>query len=196
MAEPCFCAKLINMCRKVIKTYLTDSDNLTGKLFFVFCQKTKYFLVRLNKINYKYYAIPSFLDFQKLKKKIFFETNKEASFHINSYVISLNLWLKSFDKKNKKKLILKGLGFRCFLSDDKSAINFKIGFSHIVLLIIPKKISAVSIDKNSLTLESDDKSVLGDFSKRIKQLKTIDVYKNKGFSYKDEVLRLKQIKKN
>ena len=115
---------------------------------------------------------------------------------MSSYVSCFNTWLKSYNRSLKKKLILKGLGFRCFLSNDKKQINFKIGYSHIIVLNIPKKITSITIDKNFLILESYDRALLGNFSKRIKQLKTLDVYKNKGFSYKNEILSLKPVKKS
>ena len=57
-------------------------------------------------------------------------------------------YINSKIKKFKQKLLLKGLGFRCFFSDDKSRLKFKIGYSHIISLDIPKSISSVVIEKS------------------------------------------------
>lgn len=72
---------------------------------------------------------------------------------INYKYYAIHSFSAFINKKNKKKLILKSSGFRCFLSDDKSALNSKIGFSFIISLIIPNKILVISIDKIFLILE-------------------------------------------
>jgi ribosomal protein L6P/L9E len=72
---------------------------------------------------------------------------------------------------------------------------FKLGYSHLITLDIPKTICSVNIEKNVLFLESHNLIKLGTFSKKIKNLKKIDVYKNKGFSYPKEFNKKRQIKK-
>jgi ribosomal protein L6P/L9E len=179
------------MLQKTINTESLDILNL----HFVFLQNQKYFLLKTDQESSKYFTIPSFINVQKLENKIVFSLNNKQLFPLDSYVSSFISWLKLFNKKIKKKLLLKGLGFRSYLSDDKSKICFKIGYSHIIDLTIPKKISSIVIEKNYLIVESFDKVILGNFCKRIKELKPVDVYKNKGFSYKKEILLLKPIKK-
>lgn len=166
------------------------------KLSFVFSNQERYFLLKSNLFFDKYYKLPSGVNFHKVNNSFNFSVFKNLKFCLSSYVTSFNIWLKSSNRSIKKKLILKGLGFRCFLSGDKKQLNFKIGYSHIIILNIPKKITSITIDKNFLILESYDSAFVGNFSKRIKQLKTLDVYKNKGFSYKNEILSSKPVKKN
>ena len=180
------------MSQNIIKISCVKSE----KLSFVFSNQEKYFLLKSNLFFDKYYKLPTCVDFYKINNSFNFSVFKNLNFCLSSYVSCFNTWLKSYNRSLKKKLILKGLGFRCFLSNDKKQINFKIGYSHIIVLNIPKKITSITIDKNFLILESYDRALLGNFSKRIKQLKTLDVYKNKGFSYKNEILSLKPVKKS
>jgi len=100
------------------------------------------------------------------------------------------------DKKIKRKLILKGLGFRCYFADNETKLVFKLGYSHIISLDIPKTVQSVTIEKNLLILEGFNLVNLGTFSKKIKNLRKADVYKNKGFSYPKEFIKKKQIKKS
>jgi ribosomal protein L6P/L9E len=81
------------------------------------------------------------------------------------------------------------------LSENKLNLCFKLGFSHVLFLSIPSNIINIIIDKTFIILESDDLLVLGNFCKKIKQLKLPDIYKGKGFSYKNQKLILKSIKK-
>ena len=180
------------MSQNIIKISFTKVDNL----FFLFSGQEKYFLLKSNLFFHKYFKLPPFIEFYKINNNFVFSVPKKIEYCLDSYVTSFNIWLKSSNRSIKRKLIMKGLGFRCFLSSDKKQISFKIGYSHIITLDIPKKISSIVIDKNFLILESYDRVLIGNFSKRIKQLKTLDVYKNKGVSYKNEILPLKQIKKS
>jgi len=175
-----------------IKISLTNIE----KILFVFCKNKKYFLMKSDQTQQKYYKLPSFVDFTKSNNFFNFSLSENTTFYLDSYINILNIWLKSCSKIIKKKSILKGLGFRCFLSPDKQKIHFKIGYSHIVILDVPKKIFLINIEKNFLVLEGSDQVTVGNFAKRIKQLRTFDIYKNKGFSYKNEILPLKQIKKS
>jgi hypothetical protein len=97
-------------------------------------------------------------------------------------------------KKFKIRLFLKGLGYK--MSDDKEnrLLIFKLGFSHIKRIKIPSDLSA-HILKNCLNLESDNKSLVGNFAAKIIQLKSRDAYKGKGFWSKYKKENLKIIKK-
>ena len=94
----------------------------------------------------------------------------------------------------KKKLILKGLGFRLNLENDKMLV-FKLGFSHLVNLSVPDYITNVRIKKNTLLLESANNALLGNFIKEIERLKPCDSYKEKGFCIPNVKKKLKPIKK-
>jgi len=53
----------------------------------------------------------------------------------------------------------------------------------------------VVLDKNTLTIEGVDKVKVGNFVNKIRNLKLPDSYKGKGFWYKNEVIKLKEINK-
>lgn len=94
----------------------------------------------------------------------------------------------------KKKLLLKGLGFRLNIDDNKTLI-FKLGFSHLISLVVPEYITSVRIKKNTLLLESSNNALLGNFVKEIERLKPCDSYKEKGFCVPNAKKKLKPIKK-
>ena len=149
-----------------------------------------------SKSKYKYFTLPSSFSFQKIQQTLLFSSELKDEISLNSYLTSFVFWLKQNNKVFKKKLLLKGLGFRAFLSDDKSKICFKIGFSHIIALSIPKHINNIIIEKNYITIEGDNLGIVGNFCKQIKGLRLPDSYKGKGFLYKNEVISLKPIKKS
>ncbi len=95
----------------------------------------------------------------------------------------------------KKKILLKGLGFRSTVDTTANTITFKLGYSHLNTLEVPEYIKNVKIKKNTILLEGSDKVLLGDYMSKIHQLKESDIYKGKGFSYKYTTKKLKIIKK-
>ncbi len=180
------------MYQKSVKLSSVEMSNL-----YYFClNNNKFFLMYTNKNKYKYFTIPSCFTFQKDQQTFIFSSELKDQTFLNSYVTSFIFWIKQNNKTFKKKLLLKGLGFRAYLSDDKSKICFKIGFSHIIALSIPKNINNIIIEKNYITVEGDNIALVGNFCRQIKSLKLPDSYKGKGFLYKNEVISLKPIKKN
>ena len=95
----------------------------------------------------------------------------------------------------KKKLILKGVGYRISFSDNLKDIIFKLGYSHLIVLPIPTQILNVSITKNLISMQSYDITFLGNFLAKIVSLRSPDPYKGKGFLRKNEKIELKQLKK-
>lgn len=95
----------------------------------------------------------------------------------------------------KKKIVLKGTGYKIFFNDDSQSLEFKLGYSHNVSLAVPLDKLNVSIVKNSICLESLDKSFLGNFCRKIIRLKEPNSYKDKGLFFKNQKHNLKTIKK-
>nr|NP_066437.1 ribosomal protein L6 [Ochromonas danica]AAG18403.1 ribosomal protein L6 [Ochromonas danica] len=105
---------------------------------------------------------------------------------------NLNLLLAS--KLNlKKKLNLVGLGFKVIRSN--FYLKFKLGYSHIIRVEIPKEIIRFSGNKKRVRMESADKIKLGNFLQKIFHLRSYDCYKGKGFSFFNKIKKLKQFKK-
>lgn len=94
----------------------------------------------------------------------------------------------------KKKIILKGLGFKMSL-EPGNILSFKLGFSHSVEVPVPDYISNIRIKKNILILESSNKTLLGNFTASIVRLRPPETYKEKGFYYHGDKVKLRPIKK-
>lgn len=92
-------------------------------------------------------------------------------------------------------MLLKGLGYKAVLKNDDSVLELKIGYSHTISLPIKKDMLKIILDKNNLTVEGFDKVTVGNFVNKIRNLKFPDSYKGKGFWYKNEVIKLKEINK-
>lgn len=104
---------------------------------------------------------------------------------------------KPIDETNfKKKLRLKGLGFRIAVDMLTRELSLKLGYSHMVKVKIPNYVTNIrTTKKNLMLIESFDKIALGDFVKYISYLRKADSYKGKGFSGQYEKKKLKVIKK-
>jgi large subunit ribosomal protein L6 len=167
-----------------------------SKMFLNCFNNKRYFLYKNEKSVCNYFSIPANIYIFFKKNFIFFLLKDLNDKNTSIYINNFSSWINSIDKKIKQKLILKGLGFRSYFSDDKTKLMFKLGYSHIISLDIPKTVYSITIEKNVLILEGFNLIKLGTFSKKIKNLKKIDVYKNKGFSYPKEFIKKKQIKKS
>ena len=95
----------------------------------------------------------------------------------------------------KKKLILRGLGFRLNLFADQNVLTCKLGYSHLISVSIDNSIKSIKIKKNKISIESFHKQYLGNFVSRLIRLKKPDSYKGKGFWHKNQLVVLKVTKK-
>lgn len=105
------------------------------------------------------------------------------------------LLLKNACLTLKKKLVLRGLGFKIAYSGGTRTLNFKLGYSHLVFLALPTGVDLVKIGKNYLIVSGVDPSLLGNFVTSIQRLRFPDSYKGKGFWKKYEKKSLKLFKK-
>ena len=92
----------------------------------------------------------------------------------------------------EKKLIIEGVGFK---ADVKGTdLVLAIGFSHPVILAIPKSLKVTS-EKGTMAISGISKDEVGAFAAKIRSFKVPEPYKGKGIRYIDEVIRRKQGKK-
>lgn len=107
-------------------------------------------------------------------------------------------WFESFYKLKQKKLFFKGLGFKFkYLGNRKICLELKLGFSHFLTILIPRKeIRIFLIKKNRLAIDGFTSYLVGNFARKVKGLRFPDSYNGKGFWYKNEFKTLKQIKKS
>lgn len=81
-------------------------------------------------------------------------------------------------------LILKGVGYRALVQANQIVLN--LGYSHPVILDIPKTISVEVVQNTTIYLKSCDKELLGLFAANIRAWRRPEPYKGKGILYKDE----------
>lgn len=86
----------------------------------------------------------------------------------------------------RKILDINGVGYRAEVKGNKLA--FALGYSHPIEVEIPKGIKAAVEKQTSITLESSDKALLGQFAADIRKLRPPEPYKGKGIKYRDEVI--------
>jgi len=146
----------------------------------------------------KYILVPFFIKLEK-KNNIFYiknlkENDQEAIYAYNQFINRLDFAIKNLTVVFKKKLILKGLGFRVLLNETNDLAQFKLGFSHLINIKLPENLR-LKVRKNLISIECNDKILLGNFVNKIVSLRNQDSYKEKGFSYKYEKKILKIIKK-
>lgn len=86
----------------------------------------------------------------------------------------------------QKILDINGVGYRAEVKG--STLNLALGFSHPVEVPIPAGVK-VTVDKQtSMTLESSDCELLGQFAADIRKLRPPEPYKGKGIKYREETI--------
>ena len=124
------------------------------------------------------------------KKKEFDSLKKTLSAKLKNAINGIN---QGFIKQ----LVLKGIGFKVFLANDKKSLTFKLGYSHNINLVIPQEIDEIIVVKsNELFLKSSNLEILTQYCSIIKNLIPVNVYKGKGIFYKDESIKLREGKRN
>lgn len=94
----------------------------------------------------------------------------------------------------RKKLVLFGIGFRCWTYTGKNGFSFiilKIGFSRDIMVKVPNIIKVISLKPTLILLKSIDKLKLSQFVSFLRSLREPDAYKGKGVQYVNEKIVLK-----
>ena len=91
-------------------------------------------------------------------------------------------------KPFEKKLEINGVAYRAAITG--TSINLSLGFSHPVIVEIPKDLTVI-VEKNIITITGIDKQLVGEFAANIRSLKKPEPYKGKGIKYSDEIVRRK-----
>ncbi|MDD5289871.1 MAG: 50S ribosomal protein L6 [Patescibacteria group bacterium] len=92
----------------------------------------------------------------------------------------------------KKELEINGVGYRASVSGKN--LMLAVGYSHEVKFPIPDGIK-ISVDKNVITIEGNDKFLVGETAAQIKRVKKPEPYKGKGIRYLGEIIKIKAGKK-
>jgi len=94
----------------------------------------------------------------------------------------------------RKKLVLFGIGFRCWTykaSNGFNCIILKVGFSRDIVIKIPHIIKVICLKPTLILLKSIDKLKLSQFVCFLRLLREPDAYKGKGIQYVNEKITLK-----
>lgn len=163
------------------------------KVSFSLIDNSKFFLKSIKKSKLYYLHVPNTINWKLEKSKLYFSSlfYKE----VLQFVRLFQIWIKKQDNIIKKKLILKGLGFRISFDDKLNTLILKVGYSHLVNIPLPVDKINLKIQKNSIILESNDNIILGNICNIIKNCRPVDVYKAKGFFFRNDKIKLKPIKK-
>ncbi len=93
----------------------------------------------------------------------------------------------------KRELELVGVGYRA--SVQGQLIDLALGFSHNIILELPKEVKASATAEKGqnprIILESNDKQLLGQIAAKLRSLRKPEPYKGKGVRYSNEIVRRK-----
>ena len=169
----------------ILKLSLVNNSNRVLMIFSHVKFKISFFLV-----------VPSSIKFQLKKDKFisFFSFNSDE---LNNFIFTLNKKLTFLRFPFFCKLFLKGLGFKIKHSiiGNEKFLELKLGFSQLIFLKIPFDTMAVTVKKTAIILSGFCKVDIGNFANQIYNLRKPNVYTGKGFRYKNQRLRLKDVKK-
>jgi len=174
----------------MITTQVLFFKNIIINILYV---KTAKYLV-LN--NDQFFKLPNFINVIKHTNQYFFSFFKGMESNFSRFIAQFNSWVKIQNVSIIKKLVLKGLGLKVRIYTQLSfkILELKLGFSHLITIVIPKDIQ-VKVNKTLIFISSKNKVLLGNFLYRIHSLKAPNAYKGKGIWYKNEIKVLKVIKK-
>nr|YP_009547918.1 ribosomal protein L6 [Bremia lactucae]AZL92970.1 ribosomal protein L6 [Bremia lactucae] len=182
-----------NSCLGNIQLFFIDKDLLLQKeveiykenniLFF----KTSLGILSLIFVDYEYFFI------KKNKLLISINKKKNKKSILNLYTKLIKLRMKGVLQGFKIKLILKGIGFKSFIENNK--LILKLGFSHSIVILIPENIKIIN-NINSLIFNSIDYIFLNQFVHMIKNYKKPEPYKGKGLLLQNEKILQKEGKKS
>jgi ribosomal protein L6P/L9E len=79
--------------------------------------------------------------------------------------------------------------------DKQNFLRLKLGFSYLVEFPVPPNLK-IYTNKNLLIVESSDSVLVGNFTNLVCSLKWPNIYNGKGFWLKNQIIKLKPIKKS
>lgn len=92
------------------------------------------------------------------------------------------------------QLNLVGVGYRALI--ENGFLVLKLGYSHDIIITIPDGIQLDIIKRTLINLRGVDYEMLTKFASKIRSYRLPEPYKGKGVFYKNEIIQLKEGKKN
>ena len=96
--------------------------------------------------------------------------------------------VEGVSKGFSKTLEVIGVGFKVAVKGN--IIDLSVGFSHPVLIELPKGLEAKA-EGTKLTISGIDKELVGEYAARIRRVRKPEPYKGKGIKYDNEIIRRK-----
>ena len=93
----------------------------------------------------------------------------------------------------ERKLSLVGVGYRAQAQGDK--VNLQLGFSHPVVHLLPKGVTAATPIQTDIVIKGVDKQQVGQVAAEIREYRGPEPYKGKGVRYAGEKIVRKEGKK-
>lgn len=117
---------------------------------------------------------------------------RHRALHGLSRALVANL-VKGVTEGYTKKLELIGVGFKA--ANTGNVLDLALGFSHNIIFEVPKEIKVATEQLKgqnpTITLEGNDRQLLGQVAAKIRSLRKPEPYKGKGVRYVGEVVRKK-----
>lgn len=142
------------------------------------------------------YVLSNEINIKTSANSVNFLTFKPSYFkNCGSFHTVLRNDIYGFLRNFKSWLVVKGLGFKVFTSEN--TINFKIGFSHNVVYSLPSgiKISVLPKKSRAFCISGSDYQIVKEITARIRNFKKPSSYKNQGIFFFGENRKLKDSKK-
>ncbi|MHC2993191.1 50S ribosomal protein L6 [Pontibacter sp. HJ8] len=93
----------------------------------------------------------------------------------------------------KEQLELVGVGYKATVQGN--ILELALGYSHNIFLAMPAEVTATAVTEKGkapvITLESNDKQLIGQVAAKIRSLRKVEPYKGKGIRFVGEVVRRK-----
>lgn len=170
------------------KTFILPLNSSVNLFYF-----SKYKVIVINFMggyNKKYLVVPLISHVQKFDDLITISIAKSYINYFNHRVFTrlFKLWIsqiRALKKKCFKTILIRGVGLKIsFLDGNTNLLQLKLGYSHLIILTIPKSIS-VLILKRKIIVQSLNSIDVGNFSKKVMGFKKINSFTGKGLWLKN-----------
>jgi large subunit ribosomal protein L6 len=120
------------------------------------------------------------------------EDKKHKSLH-GLYRSILNSMVIGVSEGYKKDLEFVGVGYKATCTGN--LLEMSLGYSHSLYFVLPNEIKASAVTEKGknpiVTLECNDKQLIGQIAAKIRSLRKVEPYKGKGIRFVGEVVRRK-----
>jgi large subunit ribosomal protein L6 len=93
----------------------------------------------------------------------------------------------------KEDLELVGVGYKATVTNN--TLELALGYSHNIFLALPAEVKASAVTEKGkspvISLESNDKQLIGQVAAKIRSLRKVEPYKGKGVRFVGEIVRRK-----